>query len=604
MAAIFNYSRLPENHIRLVRIKSTEGPPICELYDAPFNDNLRFRAVSYAWGSDKLTHRIMCNDMIMAVTESVADMFSSSAICDLCVDIALWVDAVCINQRDDSEKAAQVGMMASLYSQAEEVIVWLGTASHDSDSAMRQINAWSTNETFLTAESMNKMAAEDFSKAGIKFPSDPIYNALEALYCRSWVTRLWVLQEIVLAQRCRLCCGSTEITLEQLVSVTRAMRRLNLQAFPIESPHKGSFLRSLNTVFQMGFIKQVSGNDAPLALTAWKNKGDTLTLTELMKFTDEKGVTNPHDRVYGLISLATSEVRKMISIDYSDKSPTGWAKTYLQCAKACIEEDPSLSILFMLSDRPKGLPLPSWCPNFNANQRRPVAFSPRSNAGILKLVQLEDGLPKAWVEEEQDILFAPGCQIDYVDETVTLTFTVAVDCSDPEELESRAVRNMTWERQCHSLSQRTLGTGSEKDLIYIQTLIENNSIPGKEDTDLRRILDHTKYFWSERDFNAECIASAGEIEAVTQFLMALRHACEDRMFFSTRSGRIGIGPPETQPGDLICILYGARPLYVLRRESDAKKPLQILGDAFVHGCMDLDDMYEQVRSSYEVFEIG
>ena len=75
-------------------------------------------------------------------------------------------------------------------------------------------------------------------------------------------------------------------------------------------------------------------------------------------------------------------------------------------------------------------------------------------------------------------------------------------------------------------------------------------------------------------------------------------------FFSTRGGRIGIGPPETQPGDLICILYGAKPLYVLRRDSDAKAPLQIFGDAFVHELMDLDDMYEQVRNNYEVFEIG
>ena len=389
-----------------------------------------------------------------------------------------------------------------------------------------------TNETFLTAESLSKLEAnaEDFWKAGIKFPRDPIYNALEALYCRSWFTRLWVLQEIVLAQSCRLCCGAKKITLEQLVSVTRAMRRLNLHAFPIESPHKGSFYRSLDTVFQMGLTKQVSGNDAPLALTAWKNKGNTLAFAELMKFVDEKGITDPHNRVYGLISLASSEVRKTISIDYSDKSPTGWAKTYLQCAKASIQQDPSLSVLFMLSGRLKGLPLPSWCPNCNANQRRQLMVSERPNASIPKSVQLEGGLPKTWVEEEQDILFAPGCQIDYVEETVTLTLTVAMDCSDPEELELMVVRNMTWERQCHSLSQRTLGTASEKDLVYIQTLIENKSIPGKEDTDLRRLLHYIKYFWSNREFEAGCIVFAGELDAATHFLMALRHACEDRIF--------------------------------------------------------------------------
>ncbi len=133
----FQLLSLPENHIRLLKIKSIENPPICELYDAPFNDDLRFRAISYAWGSDKLTHRIKCNDMIMNVTESIADMFSSTAISDLCVDMPIWVDAVCINQRDDPEKAVQVRMMHSLYSHAEEVIVWLGTASDDSDRAMK-----------------------------------------------------------------------------------------------------------------------------------------------------------------------------------------------------------------------------------------------------------------------------------------------------------------------------------------------------------------------------------------------------------------------------------------------------------------------------------
>ena len=90
VAPVFQYSRLPENNIRLLRIKSIGNPPICELYDAPLNDDLRFRAISYAWGSGELTHRIKCNDMIMNVTESVAHMFSSIAISTLCVDMPIW----------------------------------------------------------------------------------------------------------------------------------------------------------------------------------------------------------------------------------------------------------------------------------------------------------------------------------------------------------------------------------------------------------------------------------------------------------------------------------------------------------------------------------
>ena len=597
MATNFNYSRLPENHIRLLRIKSIENPPICELYDASLNDDLRFRAISYAWGSDKLTHCIKCNNMITNVTESVADMFSSTAISDLCVDMPIWVDAVCINQRDDPEKAAQVRMMASLYSKAEEVIVWLGTASDDSDSAMRQLNAWSTNELFLTAKSMFKLDTENFFKAGLRHSSDPIYNALEALYCRSWFTRLWVFQEIVLAQRCRLICGSTEITLEQLVSVSRAMKQLDISH--LLPTHKDAFLISLRSVLQMGAMKQASGDDEPLALAAWKYKRDALSLAELITLADGRGVTNPHDRVYGFIGLATRESQKRISINYSDKSPTGWSKTYLQCATACIKEDPSLSILFMLSGRPKGLPLPSWCPNFNADHRRTKLFSPRSNAGTLKSLQLEGGPPKAWVRK--DILFAPGCQIDHVEEIVSSTYTTRVE-GDPEAWISEGVHDLAWERQCQSLSQRTLGTGVEKDVIYIQTLIGNNPIPGREDTDLRRILDHTKYVWSEGSLPAEC--NAGDVEAVGKLSSEMAPACENRMFFSTNGGHIGIGPPETQPGDLICILFGAKPLYVLRGESDGTEPLQILGDAFIHGWQDFDDMYEQIRCNWEIFEIG
>jgi hypothetical protein len=38
----------------------------------------------------------------------------------------IWIDALCINQSDNVEKAIQVPLMGSIYTNARQVIVWLG----------------------------------------------------------------------------------------------------------------------------------------------------------------------------------------------------------------------------------------------------------------------------------------------------------------------------------------------------------------------------------------------------------------------------------------------------------------------------------------------
>lgn len=38
----------------------------------------------------------------------------------------LWVDALCINQVDNTERSQQVAQMGKIYSDARETIAWLG----------------------------------------------------------------------------------------------------------------------------------------------------------------------------------------------------------------------------------------------------------------------------------------------------------------------------------------------------------------------------------------------------------------------------------------------------------------------------------------------
>jgi hypothetical protein len=44
----------------------------------------------------------------------------------------IWIDVICINQKDDIEKSQRVRQMAKIYSKASKVLVWLGEAYEDS----------------------------------------------------------------------------------------------------------------------------------------------------------------------------------------------------------------------------------------------------------------------------------------------------------------------------------------------------------------------------------------------------------------------------------------------------------------------------------------
>jgi hypothetical protein len=49
----------------------------------------------------------------------------------------LWVDAVCINQQDKSERNEQVRWMGEIYSSVQQVIIWLGKEAEGGDSGLR-----------------------------------------------------------------------------------------------------------------------------------------------------------------------------------------------------------------------------------------------------------------------------------------------------------------------------------------------------------------------------------------------------------------------------------------------------------------------------------
>ncbi len=58
----------------------------------------------------------------------------------------LWVDAIYINQEDETEKKQQVGSIANIYGEALQVLVWLGPSGHRTGAAFKKMetlaNLW------------------------------------------------------------------------------------------------------------------------------------------------------------------------------------------------------------------------------------------------------------------------------------------------------------------------------------------------------------------------------------------------------------------------------------------------------------------------------
>lgn len=83
-----------------------------------------YDALSYSWAHPELTAGVECNGMLTPVPPSMADGLKQFRLRH--EPRWIWCDSLCINQRDDDEKSAQVKQMLLIFVKARRVLAWLG----------------------------------------------------------------------------------------------------------------------------------------------------------------------------------------------------------------------------------------------------------------------------------------------------------------------------------------------------------------------------------------------------------------------------------------------------------------------------------------------
>lgn len=133
--------------IRLVRINCTSTLLECnnEQDETPLQlhlahksrDETEYIALSYVWADVDNPVEVIINGAAVPLFRNLWEALRQLR--RQHVISWLWIDAVCINQRDKVEKSWLVNDMRSIFEEAQAVYHWLGPASHDSDFAMDQL---------------------------------------------------------------------------------------------------------------------------------------------------------------------------------------------------------------------------------------------------------------------------------------------------------------------------------------------------------------------------------------------------------------------------------------------------------------------------------
>lgn len=193
-----------DNYTRILELEpgQTQEPLKGTLRQMSISSLSRYHALSYTWGGKEAApHIIWIDGVDCFVRHNLWEALK--ALRHPTTNITIWVDALCIDQENASERTVQVRMMDQIYRQARCVHVWLGQYQSEDEKALmrmqnsdREIGVSSRTSQFVTTRCLK--------------------SALTSLLRRGYWRRVWIAQEFVLANTIFIHCGDAAISWNSL----------------------------------------------------------------------------------------------------------------------------------------------------------------------------------------------------------------------------------------------------------------------------------------------------------------------------------------------------------------------------------------------------
>jgi hypothetical protein len=216
------------------------------------------------------------------------------------------MDVICIDQENVHERNRQVCHMGAIYRSAHRVLVWLGQGTDEGTAALRTVT--SINLELKRYDRGNRLSLDHYSQI--------VWESVRHLCRNSYWTRVWIVQEIGLAQNIRIHWSRDHIEWDDFVSLYAVLPK-DLQE---------------SLAFQL--VQQRMARD-----------GLSSFLKDLLEAFKHSRCLDPRDKVYGLLGLADDCQGGTLTADYAKPCSTSMRMSFGFNIKALSLEFPLVTKL-------------------------------------------------------------------------------------------------------------------------------------------------------------------------------------------------------------------------------------------------------------------
>jgi hypothetical protein len=559
-----------KNDIRLFILSpGYNGSPLKGLlFHTSLKLSQNYRALSYVWGNTISRASLLTPDGQLSVTSNL--YMALQQLRDTRESTILWIDAICINQNDNDEKAVQIRLMSQIYQSATSVVAYLGSGTPVNDLALRTMMQIKTKEEDPKEWPKHvPPVPTSWADESIPPPNDDSWRCIGEFFGLSWFRRIWIVQEVIAGAKLTVICGSWKLDWNELfTAVTVIVKEIDTSGTAYASHNLR--LSPFTTLAQF---------------REWEGKGSRWMLLYLLEKFGYAESTLSCDRLFALLGFAEDGNNPAFQPDYT----MPFEAVMRKFAWAFIDQGRVMEMLYhaglRLDDQISGRNFPSWIPDWTKPSKGALVKS--TNRGV-KCLASGYSLPQVSRHASDKVLGLQGLLLDEV--TSISKFLNTPDTMESyinEAADMIASLNHVLGGSRSELTWRVpIADATFSDVIVSTKLDMESSYKAlrhlfdTQSSTAMKLTDYDKF----RSDDSETASSPSPLLKAQNYINALQTNLFGWRFFTTTKGYVGIAPDGVK-FDTVAIFSGGKIPFLLRERTSIEGGWSLIGECYVHGIM-------------------